>query len=353
MKKPSTEIPPANASHRQSLPDMLKGLAVLLMIQIHLTELFAVESWFFSLGGSISLFLGGPPAAPVFMAVMGYFLAKGNKTTAALLRHGLTLIGWGLLLNLGMNAHLLIKYIGGTLDINPWTYVFGVDILFLAGLSVILIAVLRKLLKNKTLPLLFVMVLVASVNPYLPLYTGQLHWVKYLQAFFNGYYHWSYFPVFPWAAYPLAGYVFHQLMQKNPAASVSLQHTLLLALALLIGVAVSFRFGFSNSVLLQVYYHHSFLFFIWTLAFVLLWVIVIKLVLSDARGLLFDWIRWIGKNVTAFYIFQWLLIGNMATSLYKSQYPLALLFWFIIITAAVNVLVVGWSKLKAYIGWKN
>ena len=59
---------------RSFTADLLKGMAVLAMIQVHLMELFARQEVYDSLTGKISLFLGGIPAAPVFMAVMGYFL---------------------------------------------------------------------------------------------------------------------------------------------------------------------------------------------------------------------------------------------------------------------------------------
>ncbi|MDV7391850.1 heparan-alpha-glucosaminide N-acetyltransferase domain-containing protein, partial [Arthrospira platensis SPKY1] len=98
---------------RLTLPDVLKGLAVLLMIQVHLTELFAVPFWLNSKAGQWSLFLGGAPAAPLFMAVMGYFLAKKQPTIMQAMKRGLRLISWGLMLNVGLNMHLLIKIAAG------------------------------------------------------------------------------------------------------------------------------------------------------------------------------------------------------------------------------------------------
>jgi len=79
--------------------DLLKGVAVILMVQVHIIELFAQQSIFDSFAGSIFLFLGGPPAAPVFMTVMGYFIAKGNANISKSIVRGFKLIGFGLLLN--------------------------------------------------------------------------------------------------------------------------------------------------------------------------------------------------------------------------------------------------------------
>jgi len=58
--------------------DIAKGIAVVLMIQVHLTELFAIPEWYEGVAGKLSLFLGGPPAAPVFMFLMGFFCLSGK-----------------------------------------------------------------------------------------------------------------------------------------------------------------------------------------------------------------------------------------------------------------------------------
>jgi uncharacterized membrane protein len=66
---------------RDGTADLLKGFAVLFMIQVHIMEQFATPDTCNSIIGKISMFLGGPFCAPVFMAVMGYFLAFSSKNT--------------------------------------------------------------------------------------------------------------------------------------------------------------------------------------------------------------------------------------------------------------------------------
>ncbi|MEI7897648.1 MAG: heparan-alpha-glucosaminide N-acetyltransferase domain-containing protein [bacterium] len=65
---------PGNRINGNGTADLLKGIAVLFMIQVHIMEQFASPDTCNSLIGKISMFLGGPPCAPVFLAVMGYFL---------------------------------------------------------------------------------------------------------------------------------------------------------------------------------------------------------------------------------------------------------------------------------------
>jgi hypothetical protein len=37
---------------------------------------------------------------------------------------------------------------------------------------------------------------------------------------------------------------------------------------------------------------------------------------------------WLGKNITLFYIIQWLIIGNIATAIYQTQTLKSYPFWF-------------------------
>ena len=64
---------------RYPLPDLLKGFAIIYMVQIHITELFMDNAGRESLFGKLSMFLGGPLTAMIFMIVMGYFVAKSKK----------------------------------------------------------------------------------------------------------------------------------------------------------------------------------------------------------------------------------------------------------------------------------
>jgi surface polysaccharide O-acyltransferase-like enzyme len=66
---------------RNPLPDLLKGFAVFLIIPIHILETFIDYPGRESTIGKVLLFLGGPVAVPVFMMVMGYFVAVSNKST--------------------------------------------------------------------------------------------------------------------------------------------------------------------------------------------------------------------------------------------------------------------------------
>jgi uncharacterized membrane protein YcfT len=130
---------------RPPLPDLLKGFAVFLIIPVHILETFidfpGRESFF----GKILLFLGGPFAVPVFMMVMGYFIAQSTKNSNQLMARGLKIFFLGFLLNIGLNFHLLWNIMFKAWQINPWEYIFGVDIFYFAGLAIIFLAFVKQI----------------------------------------------------------------------------------------------------------------------------------------------------------------------------------------------------------------
>lgn len=332
-----------------ALPDLLKGVAVLLMIQVHLTELFAVSEFSENLAGRISLFLGGVPAAPLFMAVMGWFVGASQAGFGRQTLRGLKLIGWGFLLNIGMNLHLFLRIFNGTSAIDPLPYLFGVDILFLAGLSVIIIAVLRIFLKNRIAAWLVVAVIAAAAGKYLPSIDGAQPCVTYVLSYFYGLAWWSYFPVLPWLAYPVFGFVFYLIYEEFNLSLLSLKQKLIAATVLLAMILITFQYGFSVSTHLETFYHHGIIFALWAVSFLLLLILIFSMIVSRAGDLPpLKYLRWIGRHVTSFYVIQWLLIGNTATLLYKSVQVPALIMSFILITAATSLLVWLWSKRSAF-----
>ncbi len=182
---------------RLVLPDVLKGLAVVLMIQVHVMEQLGNPDLFESTFGKISLFLGGVPAAPVFMVVMGYFVGFTKANPLKMMKRGVLLFGGGILLNILLNVSYIIGFIKtGYPDSIPGS-IFGVDILPLAGLSLIIIAGLRKISAHP-LFLIAIALLAAGLTPWINQMIDTWDTAKYITAFFGGTAEWSYFPLFPW-----------------------------------------------------------------------------------------------------------------------------------------------------------
>ncbi|MFV0590819.1 MAG: acyltransferase family protein [Draconibacterium sp.] len=330
---------------RLRIPDLLKGLAILFMIQVHIMELFIDHAGRESIVGKVSLFLGEPFTAMVFMIVMGYFVAKSPKTIAQTLLRGVKIFVLGFFLNIGLNFHLLLKIKYAGWPYNPLEYIFSVDILYLAGLSIIFLSLLKLIKKYQAevslLLFLAVLLLSGPVNEMLTFPER-----NYITPFIGGNYSWSYFPLFPWLAYPLAGYFFFfaeerikQFISRKKVWSFSI-------LVFLVAVVIYFsKMGFNVSVDLPAYYHHSFKYGLWALGLLIIWITVFYLFVKKIQlSSIEQFLAWMGKNITLIYVIQWLIIGNIATSIYQTQALAKFPLWFIGILSVS--LIVSWLLAK-------
>ena len=100
--------------------------------------------------------------------------------------------------------------------------------------------------------------------------------------------------------------------------------------ALIFGlVAIFAKSGISTTINLPDYYHHKFWFFLWALGVVILWSLLVWFLSRKfSASPMIVFLRWMGKNITAFYIIQWLIIGNIATSIYQTQKLSVFGYWF-------------------------
>ena len=189
--------------------DIARGFAIFGMFTQHcmiVHEVSAGEGE--SLLANLFVLLGTAPAAPVFMLIMGAFLMKSKASTRQNIWRGIKLLILGLILNfLRFTIPLLIAillYGSDSLHLAEGetllTLSFSVDILQLAGLSLIFCTLIKRIAEQKnTIPFLILIVLLASPflwgkfggNPFSDLFWGDAKTV--------------YFPFFPWIIYPLLG----------------------------------------------------------------------------------------------------------------------------------------------------
>ncbi len=333
-------------SHRFQTADLLKGIAVLLMIEVHIVELFAAEPVYYSSAGKLLLFLGGPPVAPVFMILFGYFTALSGKSAGQLILKGLKIFILGMLLNLALNFNLILSVSNGNMEANIWPYVFGVDILQFAGISLIVIAPV-KILKNKFILPVTLCIFSALAGQYLADCTPVNPTAQYVSAFFYGSTPWSYFPLLPWLAYPLAGMIFYNLQKHYEITTLRLRTKILVSLTLAVILACTINHAVVTASDLPAYYHHGILFFLWVVLFVCFYALCLNELTNLAGNtLVARYIKWLGKNVTLIYVIQWILIGNTATEIYKTiSSPLHLMGCFVGVLLVSTGIAYGVLKL--------
>ena len=175
------------------------------------------------------------------------------------------------MLNLGLNAHLLVKIGQGTIGLDPRPYILGVDILFLAGASTLLLAALRPVLRRRAVLTAVLAGLVALISPYVTAALTTTAGARWILAYVGGAYEWSYFPWFPWLAYPLLGFAYYGVHLRIPLEvgdSGATRAWKIAGLALLIVCAavVTGTGSFAVAVCHELarYYHHDVRFFGWT-----------------------------------------------------------------------------------------
>jgi uncharacterized membrane protein len=334
---------------RKQTPDLLKGLAVILMIQVHIMELFTRQDIADGMAGKISLFFGGVPAAPVFMVIMGYFIAFRQKKTSEMVKRGARLFAAGMMLNVGLNAHLVYRVLfdGWGTTVNIWHYLFGADILHMAGLSLVVMGITAKLSKGRLIPYVALIVILLLIPCFIEPYSGNQALLNYLWAFVYSHAAWSYFPLLPWLVYPLIGHLFSRVEERCRDLLPSLPVRIILMGVLSIFVFFTLPYAAAITHDLESYYHHGAPFFFWAIAFMVWWSAV-----SGSVEQLFGetwvvrYVKWLGINVTTAYAFQWLIIGNLATSLYKTLPLHTAAIWFAVILIFTSVLTLTWNKIK-------
>lgn len=304
--------------------DFARGLAVVFMIFIHVLVTYGEPAVRQSLFGLLVGFFGGPPAAPVFMALMGissYY--SRNQDWRNGVRRGLKIVMLGYVLNFfrGVLPIWIAFWLlpekaaqipGEVADVRA--AFLELDILHFAGLALIFMALLRKWKVNSYL-LLGAAVAAAAVGP--------MMWGRYSDMPLLGHfidYLWGdkpstvssignlvSFPFFPWISFVLVGMVMGECLTQSGDVEGTLRKAALAGLV----VCGTAAFAVSPDVVYQMgdYYHARFYAVMMMAGFVPIWLFFCHIVVNWSRserinGMLFQWSR----HVNSLYMIQWVLV---------------------------------------------
>ena len=333
-------------SNRSRTADFIKGLALLTMVQVILVEFFATPAIVNSIVGKISMFLGGPPAAPVFLAVMGYYIAHKTKSFLENIKRGIRLIALGLLVNIGRNALVLFHLINPVAPVDPMHLIFGSDILILAGISLIAMAVVIKLLKGHVL-LYLALIIVFLLLQYVVPPVEKLYSHSLFIPLIYGKYPDSYFPFIPWFAYVLAGYSFYLFKQYFVSDQFKHSQTVKIILLSLSGLMLigSIPFGFGVTIRPILFYHHGILFFLFCVNYMFWWLLSAHAIVNRMNNRVTRYLEYLGKNVTVFYILFMILAGNLSILMQESLNYIQLALWFTGLLIITSLLVWLWDSI--------
>ena len=316
----------AAASPKNRLPsiDLARGLAVFFMIAVHTLEVFASSEVKHSIFGQVIEFLGGPPAAPVFMTLMGFsFIYSRSTGLKAKVIRGIKIFLSGYVLNVlrGVVPFKLATHWGSDVSrslpldtLNGYTILSIVDILQFAGIALVIMAVIQELKINKFV-VLSAAILVTLVSPLLWGIKTHVVLVDHVLDLFWGDEPIGFgfisnkiaFPVFPWLAFPLMGMFLGETMKNSTNQDLTFRHFGIAgSLVLMAGGAVSYSnmdHHFND------YYHSRQGAMLFMSGFVVLWLFITKLMMDKLPmnrffALLFTW----SSGVTNIYFAQWIMI---------------------------------------------
>ncbi len=333
---------------RSRTADFLKGVALLTMVQAVLVEYFARPAILDGLLGKISLFIGGPPAAPMFLAIMGYYIAHQRHSFRYNVWRGLKLILLGIGLNITRQVYTLFNIFSGKSNADVWHIVFGTDILILAGISLIAMAIVIKILRGHVLAYLALIIVFLLLQYVIPPVEKVLP-DSVVIPFFYGKYPEAQFPFIPWFAYVLAGYTFYLFKQFFISDQFKHNRTVKVILGTLSGVLliVSLPFGYSVSINHALFYHHGILFFLFCVNYLFWWLLSAKAIVDRVDNWLTGYLETMGRNVTAFYVIFMILAGNLEGFLHKSLNYGMLALYFILLLTAASILVWLWDRIRS------
>jgi uncharacterized membrane protein len=208
-------MPDTQKQERFAYIDWMRGFACLLMFEVHGYDSWLTDSLRETRFYRLSQF-SGTIAAPIFLFLAGASLAlvsdrmrqKGatpNQVERRMAWRGLEIVGLGYLLRLQ-------EYVMG-LPKSPWTDLLRVDILNTIGVSLILMAVVWRLCRNRRTTAIVSLAISAGIVLATPALwtTMRPRWLPwFLESYINGVHTYDapqvwLFPIFPWTGFAFAG----------------------------------------------------------------------------------------------------------------------------------------------------
>jgi uncharacterized membrane protein len=220
VKKPSS-------SARYEVVDWVRGAAVVLMIQTHLYDAWVSPAGTLTEAYGWTRFVGGIPSR-LFLMLVGVSialrfesqLAKHVTDRRALVRpvqrRGLEILGLAYLFRL---QEYILGHLSQSIRDLPtqWRDLLRVDILNCIGASMLIVPMIAAPRRGRPAYVVTIAALLAFValGPVL----GPAHYPRAIPTWFSSYFGgqrpMSWFPLFPWAAWPLAGVIVGHLWVRG------------------------------------------------------------------------------------------------------------------------------------------
>lgn len=298
--------------------DLARGVAVFLMIFQHFWIL--VVSYFFNTPELDNLIYLSATAlvAPVFLFLMGTSsLFSSRQKPKLIFIRGLKLITLGYLLSffrfflplVSLEKMGLIKISEIIYRFEAVYYLLQIDILHIAGLSLILLATLKKI-KIADKYYLVVALLIFVISPLLWKIKLAGLWQLLIDPFF-GASNYVVFPAFPWLSYSLLGFYFgKKLLENEDQEKVFYEFSLKRFKPILIFSV--FWLAVDIVINNHTYANHGLGVGLFISSLIICWLSFLYSNKGIIPSKVVKIFTLLGKNVTTIYVLQWLIIAWLA-----------------------------------------
>lgn len=345
--------------------DFVKFAAIIFMIFVHTYEVYAYDAFFdspdyekpvlYALNFIIE-FLGGAPAAPVFMFCMGVGISFSRTTDmgyTTFLKKGVMLLLVGFLVNF-LEQVLPVFWSVSVTDteeiLKKIPALFANDVYFFFCLTFFFFAFAFAVKKP---------VLVCSIAIVLCLIGGFVlpnrnfasdgTVANLLFGLFVRTDDYSFFPLASWIIFPTSGYLFGLLLTNTEDKAGLYKKAAALASAVLVlTTVIGLSLGYENSMLNALecedadYYAPNFFSQLWAVAFVMLWIALSWTITHRMKNGKFKClVEWGSRNIKPIYVIQWLVLALMTPFLELSYN----IFFTIVACILATVLTFGATKL--------
>lgn len=341
---------------RQEELDLAKGLAIIFMIIIHVNELYQSKTLETGMYNRVIEFIGSPPAAPIFMMMLGIGIVYSKKSNAKILfKRGLILLVLSYILNIFRDfiPHLIlakvnndISYIKTGLDL-----MWAMDILQFAALVFIFFAFVKKF-KINNMYLFIIWCGFATLNIFLSGVSFDNNVLNTLGRFIWGTDSLAWFPFLSWIAFPILGYFFGELLIRCTNKTVFYKNLLILtsSLSVLLWIYAyvnNVQFGAFGELYQGAYYHQEFMGNIILCVFALFWISLCYFAYGYLPEMVKNIMERYSKNTDMMYCVHWIIISYSMLVLEVSSYMQLQLFIIAgVLLIATDVICIFISSVK-------
>lgn len=314
---------------RQTELDIAKGIAIIFMVWVHVNEYYQGEQYHGGVYNTLVEFLGSPPAAPVFMILLGVGIVfSRNNSSRKLVERGFKLVAGGYLLSFvrDMIPYFIMYQQENDKEIlkEGAALLWGVDILQFAGLAMIFFAIVLKYqLSNRTLFVIWCGF--ASLHLVVRDISFSNEAMNRIAGLFWGTNDYTWFPFLNWITFPMAGYVFGSYLIRCTDKKAFYKNVFLYSTAITIPLWIfsymnNIQFGAFGDLWQQAYYHHDIIGNMVLVSFAFSWMSAVYFITPLVPEVVKKaFARW-SRNTNAIYSVSYIILGFSLLVMEEASY---------------------------------